>query len=642
VSHILGVAREAPKVSSLGVIRGSEGVGARWSSPPRRVCERTSLIDTTLGRAQRPPLWAAAPLKLLFLILLCPHGQQRPLKFPSFFKNRFSPQQATLNLAQGFHSFKSLGSGFYVDVQVKRVQGARLVLFNQELAKKLNLEIPEKTAEIENFVLDLFAWFKHEKQQNNEEINIAETRTFFATRYQDSDDKSTGSALGDGRALWVGEITNPNANNTIRYLDVVIKGIGITPLAWRNHPKKSHRDGQVGLTEAVHEYIYSLAAVKNGIDAVSPLAVIELPFFRDATGEKAALIVRIGNHLRFAHYRYFSNQPQQLEKIFEYGLKRDLGLPQNYMVTPQDVHDYLDLIVTNLAHEAAVYYDLHAVHGSPTFGNRTSRGGTIDLSTFVYLDAHHGEYSYMPGRTYALGGKWGQHEQIFVLFSELVKLLRSSQFKYANDISQEKFFWEKFRDTMKRTLTHQWLKRVGLAESEISALSDDAKKRFHNIVTALYETQGTRKIKLNRGKTLMAAFKPRKILSHTVRHFCKFKNIDFIWENLFRVHRNWGTLNLFQAQPFVTEYLKSVEQIVDELDKTGKIVSTWKYRSQQMRLSERRELGADFFYDSERFASSKEVLAQIHQGKADWKLISSTAAAAVEKLVDQGLAHRPF
>ncbi len=81
-------------------------------------------------------------------------------------------------------------------------------MFNQELAKKLNLEIPEKTAEIENFVLDLFAWFKDEKQQNNEEINIAETRTFFATRYQDSDDKSTGSALGDGRALWVGEITN--------------------------------------------------------------------------------------------------------------------------------------------------------------------------------------------------------------------------------------------------------------------------------------------------------------------------------------------------------------------------------------------------------------------------------------------------
>lgn len=321
------------------------------------------------------------------------------------------------------------------------------------------------------------------------------------------------------------------------------------------------------MTEAVHEYIYSLAAVKNDINAVSTLAVIELPFFRDATDEKAALIIRIGNHLRFAHYRYFSNQPQQIKKIFEYGLKRDLGLALDCLVTPQDVRNYLEHIVTNLANEAAVYYDHHAVHGSPTFGNRTSDGGTIDLSTFVYLDAHHGEYSYMPRGKYFLGGKWGQHEQMFCLFSGLVKLLRKSQFEYVNEISSEKYFWVKFCDKMERTLTHLWLKRLGLTESEISTLSADAKIRFYNTVKSIYEAQGIKQIKLNRGRTFMAAFEPRKILSQTARHLCKLKDIDIIWENLFRVNRNWGTLDISHAQPFITEYINAVQQIVDELDK---------------------------------------------------------------------------
>lgn len=543
-----------------------------------------------------------------------------------------------MNLAQGFHSFKSLGSGFYVDVQLKRVHGARLVLFNQDLAKEFNITLPEKSSEIESLVLDWFAWFKDDQKTRDEHPNPSETKTFFATRYQDSDDKSPGSALGDGRAVWAGAITNRSSNNRVHYLDVVIKGIGITPLAWLNHPKKSHRDGKTGLTEAVHEYIYSLAAIKNGIDAPSPLAVIELPFFRKSTNEKAALIVRIGNHLRIAHYRYFASQPRQLEKIFEYGLKRDMGLPQDYPVDEQDARNYLDLIVTNLANEAAVYYDLHAVHGAPTFGNRTSSGGTIDLSTFVYLDAHHGEYRYMPGRTYSLGGKWGQHEQLFVLFSDLLKLLRRSQFKYAKAIPPDKASWDRFITTMERTLTGRWLKTMGLSENEIAALSDGTKGRFHKIMKAIYETPGIKKLKLHTGKTLMAAFEPRKILSHTARHFSKFNDIAFIWENLFKVHRNWATLNLSQAQPFITEYTQSVQQIVDELDNAGTIVGTWKYRSQQIQLSQRKELGADFFYGAERFAYSQKILEQIHQGQADWKVISSTAAAVVNQLVDQELA----
>jgi uncharacterized protein YdiU (UPF0061 family) len=140
----------------------------------------------------------------------------------------------------------------------------------------------------------------------------------------------------------------------LQYFDVVLKGTGITPLAWLNHPKKNHRDGQVGLTEAVHEYIYSVAAKTNGISAVGVLAVIELPFYREADNEKAAIVVRVGNHLRFAHYCYFADNPSQLNSIFEYGLKRDMGMSLTHSVNACNVRNYLDFVVTNLSSDAAI------------------------------------------------------------------------------------------------------------------------------------------------------------------------------------------------------------------------------------------------------------------------------------------------
>jgi len=41
------------------------------------------------------------------------------------------------------------------------------------------------------------------------------------------------------------------------------------------------------MTEVVHEYIYSAAARKNGINTAGVLAVIELPFYREIDNEKA-------------------------------------------------------------------------------------------------------------------------------------------------------------------------------------------------------------------------------------------------------------------------------------------------------------------------------------------------------------------
>ncbi len=100
-------------------------------------------------------------------------------------------------ISKGKHSYRTLGVDFSIDMQVEYIPNSRLVLFNKELAQELNLGLPESDEELERIVLKNFSWFKYDKQSSERTANKI-TKTFFATRYKDSDDKSKGSALGDG------------------------------------------------------------------------------------------------------------------------------------------------------------------------------------------------------------------------------------------------------------------------------------------------------------------------------------------------------------------------------------------------------------------------------------------------------------
>jgi len=551
-------------------------------------------------------------------------------------KSDCSDNQSMISVSEisvGKHSYRNLGQDYAVDIELEYAAGSRLVLFDEALAEILKLDLPETDKGIEQVILESFAWFKCD---NSNESGV-KVKTLFATRYQDSDDKSEGSALGDGRASWSGEIVTELESGNVQYLDVVLKGTGATELAWINHPKENHKDGMVSLTEAVHEYIYSLAAKKNGIRAVDVLAVIELPFYRAVDNEKAVIVVRVGNHLRFAHYCYFSDNTDQLKKLFEYGLKRNLGLSLTYSVKKQDVKNYLELIVNNLASDAAVYFDVHAVHGSPTFGNITSCGGTIDFATFVFIDAHHSNYSYMSDGVNSLGGDMGQTEQFFNLFSHLLETLKQSQFIYADSVMPVEYFLRKFNDKVEQILTYRWMRRIGLSITEIDSLSIQTKENFYENVKFIYELEGSKKIKFKQKKIVLAAFEPRKILSATADHIENISKVKVLWEKLFHVARSWGTYKFVDAKPYIKAYQQSINNIVEELSASKQDFIVWQQRSKEISLSERKEPGEDFFYDSERFFASEEVLRQINSGNFSWRKISETAAISVSKLVDHGL-----
>ncbi|MGR9037624.1 MAG: protein adenylyltransferase SelO family protein [Gammaproteobacteria bacterium] len=132
-------------------------------------------------------------------------------------------------ISNGNHSYRSLGPDYYTDITVEHIPGARLVLFNRDLAQELSLNLPESDDELERMALENFAWFKCADQHNSPITGGKTIMTYFATRYQDSDNKSEGNAVGDGRAIWVGEIVRELQPGRFRYWDVVLKGTGIIP-----------------------------------------------------------------------------------------------------------------------------------------------------------------------------------------------------------------------------------------------------------------------------------------------------------------------------------------------------------------------------------------------------------------------------
>jgi len=504
---------------------------------------------------------------------------------------------------------------------MRHVPDARLVLFNREIAAQLGFTDPADYATLQKEIVDAFAWTVAGEGEKAE-------RTFMATRYQDSGRKAPGEALGDGRAVWTGELRIKTNDGRILYVDVTMKGVGQTPLAWLNHSDPLHKDGLQSMEEAVHSFLMSEINLRNGLDSTADLAVIELPLLKKDkhTGEvtKAALTVRVGNQTRSAHYRYFSDEPENFAKILKYCVTRDLGLPLGTEIGDRQISDYLHMYATNLAEEAAKYYDLHAVHASPTPGNRTTRGATIDLGTFRYLDAQHGEYTY--------------------LFDRLKLANQTSQLKgYLNDIyayatkagmtlpfaktEASALFDEVFADK----LTSYWLRRVGLDDNAIRRIGPELRTKFYRNVLALSAKLGESAKQVGGRSIKPAAFEMREVLANTVATYAS--DADGFWK-LFKTKKPWGTVSDKTAKTAAKSYVGVYREILKKLSPTAATLEAWASRADLVGAVKRSEPGRHFY---ERY--EKPILEDIRGGKTFGETMAK-AYDGIDSLVDNGVELR--
>jgi uncharacterized protein YdiU (UPF0061 family) len=116
--------------------------------------------------------------------------------------------------------------------------------------------------------------------------------------------------LGDGRALWLGEIDTPMGPQELQ-----LKGAGKTPYSRMG-------DGRAVLRSSIREYVCSEAMHALGIPTTRALALVGSPakVIREAL-ETAAVVTRVApSFLRFGHLEHFAAQGQipQLQSLVDF------------------------------------------------------------------------------------------------------------------------------------------------------------------------------------------------------------------------------------------------------------------------------------------------------------------------------------
>ncbi len=182
--------------------------------------------------------------------------------------------------------------------------------------------------------------------------------------------------LGDGRALWLGELQTPSGA-----LEIQLKGAGRTPYSRMG-------DGRAVLRSSIREFLCSEAMAALGIPTTRALCVTgsDLPVQREEL-ETAAVVTRVApSFIRFGHFEHFSHhdQPAALRRLADFVI--DHYLPE-CRDAPSPYAALLAAVTLRTARLAADWQAVGFCHGVMNTDNMSILGLTIDYGPFGFLDA---------------------------------------------------------------------------------------------------------------------------------------------------------------------------------------------------------------------------------------------------------------
>lgn len=279
------------------------------------------------------------------------------------------------------NSYVRLGSDFYARTIPSPVTRPELIIFNHVLSEELglsetSLNSPDGAA--------IFA--------GNLTPDGAEP---VAMAYSGHQFGQFNPQLGDGRAVLLGQIVNPDG---IQF-DIHLKGSGQTAFS-RNG------DGRSSLGPVLREYLLSEAMAKLGVPTTRALAAV-------TTGEKVAreqllpggVIARVASSfVRVGTFQYFSarNNLEAITKLADYVIEN------NYPQARKATNPYLAFLQAIIDKQAALiaqWMQFGFIHGVMNTDNMSIAGETIDYGPCAFMDqyAHdqvyssidrHGRYAY--------------------------------------------------------------------------------------------------------------------------------------------------------------------------------------------------------------------------------------------------------
>ncbi|WP_312419833.1 protein adenylyltransferase SelO [Epilithonimonas sp.] len=275
-----------------------------------------------------------------------------------------------------------------------------------------------KPAEFENTILidfnqDLSLETGLGALENDEDFlaaqNLPENFNTYATAYAGHQFGNWAGQLGDGRAIYAGEIFSSGKLTEIQW-----KGAGATPYS-------RHADGRAVLRSSIREYLMSEAMFHLGIPTTRALSISktgedvirDIQYSGNPQKEQGAVVVRTAeSFLRFGHFELLSarNQTDLLKQLADYTIEN--FYPE---VNSENNHnkylDWFQAVCDGTLKMIIDWYRVGFVHGVMNTDNMSILGLTIDYGPFSMMDGYDLEFTPnttdLPGKRYAFG-KQGQ------------------------------------------------------------------------------------------------------------------------------------------------------------------------------------------------------------------------------------------
>ena len=266
----------------------------------------------------------------------------------------------------GWHfdnSYSRLPKIFKEDISPTPVNSPEILIFNKDLAKKLDLDF----SKINNDDLSkIFSGNTLPKGSNS----IAQAYAGHQFGHF--------TMLGDGRAVLIGEHLTKNSER----FDIQFKGSGRTPFSRGG-------DGRAVLGPMLREYIISEAMHGLNIPTTRSLAVVKTG--EDVVREqilKGAILTRVAlGHLRVGTFQYIAAKQNisDLEILINYTIEKYYP---NIKSSKNKALDLLNVLIEKQTQLVIDWMRVGFIHGVMNTDNMSISGETIDYGPCAFMDSY--------------------------------------------------------------------------------------------------------------------------------------------------------------------------------------------------------------------------------------------------------------
>ena len=350
------------------------------------------------------------------------------------------------------NQYEILGPSFYEKTNPTPVANPALIKFNEDLATELGLSVESLN---EADIAEIFSGNR-----------IPEGAEPLAMVYAGHQFGHYNPQLGDGRAILLGEISNPDGG----LFGIQLKGSGRTVYS-------RDGDGCAALGPVLREYLVSEAMEKLGVPTTRALAVV-------TTGEDVArerllpggIITRVASSfVRVGTFQYFSakGDGESVQKLANHVIEN------NYPEVREANNPYvafLKSVVDRQASLIAQWMQLGFIHGVMNTDNMSIAGETIDYGPCAFMDAYDHDRVYS---SIDPNGRYAYSNQPSVSLWNLTRLAETLLPLLAEDTDVAVKVAQDVLETFIESYEHAWLtgmrKKCGLTDNVDKTIKENDK-----------------------------------------------------------------------------------------------------------------------------------------------------------------------